>query len=425
MTRRTLLLALLGKPPSRLVPIGPAFAQTQVNATIFSHPLASDRKYQFAAFYSPDSRLTLARREFASTNWTANATPFSGNTRDAHNGIALAVDGGGFLHVAWDHHVHPLRYSVSRQPGSLDLGPKQSMDGILEDSVTYPEFFPLDNGDLLFLYRHGASGRGDTILKRFSAANRAWSTLQSKLIDGQGERNAYTNRIAIDSSGRWHLSWCWRESGDVATNHDICYARSDDEGRTWRRSNGEPYVLPITVHTAEIAATIPQFSDLINQTTMAAGGDGLPAIASYWRQPGDRAPQYRVVFHDGNRWRIVQAGRRTVSFTLKGLGTRSIPISRPLLLRGSGNSAHLVFRDEGRLNVASLLTCPDLFALRPVWAESTLHTEPLDRWEPSHDAMQWRRFGRLHLFHLRTGQADAETPTDTPPQLASVLEVTL
>jgi hypothetical protein len=425
MTRRTLLLALLGKPQSRLVPIGTAFAQTQVNATIFSHPLASGGTTQFAAFYGPDSRLTLARRELGTLRWTTRVSEYSGNTRDAHNGIAIALDGSGFLHVAWDHHNHPLRYAVSREPGSLELGPKMPMDGLLENSVTYPEFFPLDNGDLLFLHRHGASGRGDTVLKRFSISTRTWSTVQTKLIDGQNERNAYTNQLAIDATGRWHLSWCWRESGDVATNHDLCYARSDDQGRTWRRSNGEPYTLPITVHTAEIAATIPQYSDLINQTSMAAGDDGRPAIASYWRQPGDNAPQYRIVFHDGQRWRVVQAGRRTVNFTLKGGGTRSLPISRPLLLRGSGNSAYLVFRDEGRLNVASLLSCPDLAAPRPRWSEFSLHTDPLDRWEPSHDAALWRRSRTLHLFHLRTGQGDAETPTATPPQLASVLEVAL
>ena len=55
-----------------------------------------------------------------------------------------------------------------------------------------------------------------------------------------------------------HLSWCWRETFDVATNHDLCYARSADGGNTWTRSDGTPYQIPINADTAEYALRIPQ-----------------------------------------------------------------------------------------------------------------------------------------------------------------------
>ena len=59
------------------------------------------------------------------------------------------------------------------------------------------------------------------------------------LLDGQGQRNAYW-QVAIDPQGSVHLSWVWRETPDVATNHDLGYAKSTDGGLTWQTSTGEP-----------------------------------------------------------------------------------------------------------------------------------------------------------------------------------------
>jgi hypothetical protein len=63
-------------------------------------------------------------------------------------------------------------------------------------------------------------------------------------------------------------TWVWRETWDVATNHDICYAKSVDGGKTWQKSGGEKYELPITAASAEYACRVPQKSELINQTSM-------------------------------------------------------------------------------------------------------------------------------------------------------------
>jgi hypothetical protein len=75
---------------------------------------------------------------------------------------------------------------------------------------------------------------------------RKWTRLQNNLIDGENTRNAYP-QITVDARGTIHISWVWRESPDVATNHDLCYAKSTDGGRTWEKSSGEKYQLPITL----------------------------------------------------------------------------------------------------------------------------------------------------------------------------------
>ena len=49
----------------------------------------------------------------------------------------------------------------------------------------------------------------------------------------------------------------------VETNHDICYARSFDNGVTWYKTSGERYELPIKLSNAEYACRLPQNCELI------------------------------------------------------------------------------------------------------------------------------------------------------------------
>lgn len=316
-------------PNVNLIPIAPGWAKNSVNATIFRlNSLVTHEDHQVAAFYDEGGQVILSRRRLADRQWTIHETGLTGNVRDAHNCISLMVDGDGFLHLCWDHHNHPLRYVRSLASGSFDFTEKLSMTGMAEEKVTYPQFYRLPGGDLLFFYRDGKSGDGNLMLNRYDLRTQTWTQVQHGFVDGQGERNAYW-QATIDDQGTFHLSWVWRESPDVATNHDLCYARSTDGGVTWQKSSGERYTLPITVENAEIACSIPQGHELINQTSMCADGQGRPYIASYWRPPGTAVPQYHLVYHDGEGWRMSQVSARTTPFTLGGVGTRRIPISRP------------------------------------------------------------------------------------------------
>lgn len=416
----TLLLACCAAAAVRLAPIAPGHARNSINATIFCQPVVSRGDTQYAALYDAEGYVVLARRRLGAARWEVRRTQYTGNIKDAHNGIALGVDGNGVLHMSWDHHGHPLRYVQSVRRGSLELTGKMPMTGTTESRVTYPEFFPLPDGGLLFLYRDGGSGRGNTILKHYDHRARRWSSVQELFIDGQGARNAYTNRIAIGRDGAWHLSWVWRERGDASTNHDICYARSDDQGKTWRKSTGEAYRLPITVETAEVVHEVPVKSDLINTGTMALDSRGKPLIATYWRPPGAEAPQYHLVWFDGAQWRVNQVGRRNAPFQLSGGGTRSIPLSRPLVLVGRRDEVYVIFRAEDRSNGVSVAISED--PERAKWRVEDLTTESLDRWEPTHDALVWERQRKLHLFHQRVGQGEGDTWADVPPQMVSVLE---
>ena len=402
------------------VDVAEGWANNSVNAVVFrKNSLVTHGDTQFIAFYDKDRYVMLGKRKLGTSSWELKRTRYSGNAADAHNSISIMVDGAGFLHMAWDHHNHQLRYVRGVAPGSLELSDKMTMLGRDEASVSYPEFYRLSDGSLLFCYRNGASGKGDLIINRYDVASATWTRLHSQLISGEGKRNAYWQAF-VDHAGAMHLSWVWRESPDVASNHDLAYARSRDGGSTWEQSNGQPYRLPITTASAEYAARIPQNSELINQTSMAADSSGNPYIASYWRDAESLVPQYRVVYLDGGAWKRMDLDFRKTPFSLSGQGTKAIPIARPqIMLDARAATGLLVFRDQERGSKVSVVDID--FAARR-WSVRDLGGASMGAWEPSFDTELWRRDGELNLFVQNVRQVDAEGSAVAAPSMVRVLQ---
>lgn len=408
----------------KVVPVGATgWAKSSVNAAVFrTSSLITQGDTQFIAFYDGEGYVVLGKRKVGSADWEWKRTPYKGEAKDAHNCISIGVDGKGILHMVWDLHGKKLRYVQSTAPGSLELTEEMPMTGKDENVVTYPQFYSLPDGNLLFLYRDGASGNGNAMLNRYDTQTGKWSSVQHPLVAGGGQRNAYLNTLAIDAKGGIHLSWVWRDTPDVATNHDICYAYSPDQGQTWKKSTGDTYELPITIDNAEVAWSVPKNSELINQTSMTVDADAHPYIATYWRAAGTDVPQYQLVWHDGTTWRQSQVSQRTQPFRLSGGGTKKIPISRPQIVVGKDGRVHVIFRDEELGNGISVASSSD--KAHTDWTTVDLLQQRVGAWEPTFDANLWAQKGQLNLFVQRVGQGDAETLENVPPQDVSVLEWT-
>jgi predicted lipoprotein with Yx(FWY)xxD motif len=413
-------------PPAgeaKLLEVGKGWAANSVNTAVFrTDPITTWKDKQFVAYYDADSRVVIATRTLGNTTWTPTVTSLTGNTKDAHNVISIIADGDGYLHMAWDHHGHPLRYVKSVAPGSIEFTKKIPMTGQFENKVTYPQFFKLADGSLIFLYRDGGSGRGNLALNHYDTKAQKWTQVHSNFISGENQRNAYP-QSTVDSKGSIHISWVWRETGNVATNHDVCYARSDDGGKTWCKSDGTPYALPITLATAEIAAPVPQKHELINQTSMCTDSDGHPIIATYFRPEGTTVPQFFVIAHDGKTWRTIQVSNRTTPFSLSGGGSKAIPISRPQVLAKSADgktSVSVIYRDLERGSKVSASHSADLSSGE--WTTRDLTDFGVRFWEPSYDHIRWERDGILNLFVQSTGQGDGEQLEAIEPQPVFVLE---
>lgn len=405
--------------------VGEGWAKNTVNTAVFrKNSLVSNDSLQYIAYYDTDGFVILGKRKLSSTQWQLAKTNYQGNAKDAHNVISIMLDGTGFLHVAWDHHNGRLRYARSTAAGTLSLGAEEPMIGTEEKAVTYPEFFRMPNGNLLFFYRDGGSGSGNLVINSYDTGERAWKRLHTNLINGEGKRNAYWQAY-IDNKGTIHISWVWRESPDVASNHDMAYACSKDGGLTWQRTSGERYALPITASTAEYALRIPEKSELINQTGMSADEAGNPFIASYWRAADSKIPQYKIMYYVDGQWKLKSLDFRTVPFSLSGHGTKEIPISRPqLLVKGKGSKASicLLFRDKERGSRASVYKLNRIEAKK--YELFDISEQTLGAWEPTYDTELWRSRKQLSLFVQQTDQKDGEGLLDVAPTMVQVLQWT-
>jgi hypothetical protein len=248
--------------------------------------------YQYAAYWNAEARVVLARRPGGEGDWTKieMAPGYTGSSGDAHNTISLGISPrDGRLHVAFDHHDSDLRHVqsvaglVSRPDTALwdtaSFGPVTSQLGTqaVADRITYPRFATTPDGRMLLSYRHGATGDGDEMLWLYDGTSGSWTAL-GPWIAGRGDGlNAYLHGLEYHGR-RLHAAWCWRNSADASTNHDLMYAWSDDDGRNWRNSRGEPVgtagTAPMDQRSATRVWPIARNRGLINQEHMTVDNAG-------------------------------------------------------------------------------------------------------------------------------------------------------
>ena len=408
----------------KLMPLTEAYAKNSINTSVFrKNSICSDDNYQIVSYYDSEGFVTFAIRKLDSDNWEIIKSNLQSDCTDAHNSISIALDGEGYIHIAYDQHGNRMNYRKSLHPYQIVFSDIQYMvNPNDEQSVTYPEFYRKSNGNLIFVYRDGGSGNGDCVMNEYDLYTKQWSRIQNNLLDGQMQRNAYW-QICMNNNDIIYMSWVWRESSDVATNHDMCYAYSIDNGLSWRNSLGNIYSLPINIENSEIAWAIPQNSNLINQTSMTTDFEGNPYIATYWSAIDSDVPQYHIIYNKDNIWRQTQISNRTLPFSLSGGGTKRIPIARPQFVIDKYGAAFFLFRDQERGEVVSIYYCEDIN--NPEWKVKDLTDFSVEAWEPTIDFDRWKREGILDVYVQKSYQGDGEVTIDNvSAEMAYVLEVT-
>ncbi len=399
-----------------------AFSGSSINTPPgYNQSLTSNATHQFAGYYRPDGTLVIARRSLDSPHWSQQATSFRANVADAHNAIALGIDGAGGLHLAWGHHNIPLQYARTAPGGAtaprLTFATPESLIGRHESSVTYPQFLPLPDGDLVLVHRDGGSGRGNFVLNHYDRQTATWSRLHDNLLDGEGVRSAYPS-FFTDRFGTLHLAWTWRETPDVATNHDLAYARSHDGGRTWSDAENRPLAVPFSAASEAYVARIPMRSTLMNPPAVSADDSGRPLIANYWQAAGEPAPQYYLLHHVQGSWRRHRLFQNTLDFELAGGGTKRPAFSRSVIA-ATGNSVTVAFRHDAFGGAPLLAHCDDLLARQPRFDLTVLPTGDLDAWEPTADVAALHRSGHLDMLvqpvQQRDGNDQAPAHHDSAP----------
>jgi hypothetical protein len=173
---------------------------------------------------------------------------------DGHEKVAMGISPDGVIHLAFDHHVSTLHYRRSKIPVANDPAAHvwsadlfrpvdDNLGGPMIEGATYPAFISDGVHFTLSLRLNGGSGGADSHLFEYSEGRWILASPQaSKLIDKQwscGDKtvSAYPFGQATQN-GRRHFAWCWRDTPDERTCHDLCYAYSDDNGKTWLNNEG-------------------------------------------------------------------------------------------------------------------------------------------------------------------------------------------
>lgn len=315
---------LLKKDPKviSVYPIGPAWAGHPVGFCLYTSP-----PYQYVGYYDADRRMVIAARELSSDHWEIQRLPTSVGW-DSHNSIVIVVDKAGYVHVTGNMHVTPLIYFRTEQPHAISTFQRLPMVGQDEQRVTYPRFLFTANGDLLFFYRDGASGRGRQFINVYDDTKRIWQRLlQQPLLDGGEEMSAYPSGPILGPDGRWHICWVWRDTSDCATNHDISYANSDDLVH-WKTVDGKPIELPITPRTPGVVVDpVPIKKGLINVAHYVGFDANNRPVVTYHKYDDQGNSQIFNARWEENRWVIRQTSQWDYRWEFSGGGSIRTEIS--------------------------------------------------------------------------------------------------
>lgn len=270
--------------------------------------------YQFVTYWNKAKKVCLARKALPDGDWeeivfTDYISPH--NLGDNHYNISFGIcEKDGSFHIAFDHHNDALKYRISR-PGLANDGPSanwtETSFGVIKDylvngqpltaatfygAVTYPRFISEPNGKLLFECRTGISGDGNSHLWEY---NGSWSYIGEYLHGrSDGMPAAYTNKCGYinglhytPGGTRLHVSMVWRETPNASSNHDVSYAYSDDDGRTWFNAEGTKIATsgsdPLNFNKAGFKVyDIGENRGLINQEAQAVDSKGgIHILQSY------------------------------------------------------------------------------------------------------------------------------------------------
>ncbi|WP_437590054.1 BNR repeat-containing protein [Sorangium sp. So ce1000] len=257
--------------------------------------------FQYTAFWNTNRNVVLARRRLSTSPGGAAGAwekfdfkDYKLSADDAHNTISLGIaPGDGTLHLAFDHHGSNLHYRRSvtgllTDPEGATWAAESfgAVSSALVGStrvslVTYPRFVTEPGGDRLLLSaRIGESGSGDEHLWEYDATTHAWTALGEYIEGTDASMNAYLHGLSYTRGGsRLHAAWCWRDTPDATTNHDLLYVYSDDHGRTWKNNAGATVATTgasfVTRSTAGLSVwPIGQNRGLINQEHMTVDASG-------------------------------------------------------------------------------------------------------------------------------------------------------
>lgn len=369
---------------------------------------------QFAVWVDTDSKPIIGKRKFPYAEWeTFDLSTISGNpfatpvADDSHNSFSMIVDSDGYIHVAGNHHMDPLKYARSVDPLDITSWVTPGMIGDEpEQTLAYPQFAKLPNGDLIFTFRdEGPVGLGAYHLNHYSVVTKTW-TRRAKLLDGTTvtpTQSPYLNKLAIGQDGSIHLFFLWRQGIDPKSSTQISHMKSDDSGVTWKTAGGVALSLPVLYSNSAPVITASLVGEL-NQSGAAVDSAGNP-WSVWWRSLGALNGGWGVYVRrwNGSTWvqeYILNTGDRRWA----GVDISQFP--RPQVFNWQGRMFLLYVREPDATGLRIREVTPG--AVNPL-PDMTLISGALGRYEPVFDLSAIAERSELHVLvtPTRDGVASA------------------
>ena len=380
--------------------------------------IATHKGYQYAGYYDGNRRVCVARRKLPLGKWEViRFDDYTFKNNDAHNTISIGLcPADGTLHMAFDHHVHPLHYRVSKK-GVITNPEKTAWNSALfspilselekgkKIKITYPRFWQTPDGGLQFCYRHRGSGNGDRMLVDYDPKTSTW--FNTRQIDSHRgvygksrSRCSYPNGYTYGPKGNLHATRVWREGAGTA-NHDLIYVYSEDRGMTWLNNSGESLAGPVTVNSPGVTVvSIDEAYGLMNTHGQAVDSKG--GIHAVLRHCDDESLKSAGSQPGAVRFGL-SAARRYYHYYRGSDGvweTRVLPTvagDRPKVFLDSEDNAYLIFQKGGHLVIMGASASTS-------WKDwSVLHTEkgPFIN-EMLGDDYRWKKSGVLSVMVLES-----------------------
>lgn len=325
-----------------------------------SYSMLASRGYLFIAYFDSDRRLTLISRKKGEREWTkvfpegvmvpkrkrmSNVTEW-----DSHNYLTMTLDRAGNLHLSGNMHCDPLIYYRTKIP--LDITSIERVDymtGRFEDSVTYPGFMRDLEGNLVFRYRFGSSGNGNSYYNVYDPDQKSWKPLlETPLLDGLGTCSAYGTGPRKGPDGKFHMLWMWRDTPNAGSNHTLTYARSPDLAH-WETSDGKPCRLPMTPGQGDVIDPVPPFKGLINMC-YALGFDKnqAPVVAYHKFDEAGRSQAYAARLSNDGKWMVRQLSDWDFRWDFFKSGSLNKDVSVRFAPRNADGTLNLNARVKGK-----------------------------------------------------------------------------
>ena len=278
-----------------------------------------------------------------------------------HNTPSIAIDGDGFLHVAYDMHGDKFGPGMNMRKSPTansvagvwtDENDKTDEDDPLFGNFTYPAMSTAPNGDVYLAIRNGTDYHtGDPLpanLFHYDTSAGTWND-RGDFAQEIGY-TAYLPAPYVASDGKVHLIWHWKPGGPGGIRHLGSYAVYNPIDDTFSKADGTPYstitTTPITTTTAD--AYQPREANWnqpgISDHSVTVNALGQPIIAYNFFRVGDVDQRVlRLARWDGSEWEHTDLVGPETGTTL----------GDPVIVNRNG-TLHIYYNDaDGKLTLRS------------------------------------------------------------------------